>query len=154
MSLRAAGTELARPYFLGLLAEACAAAGHIEDGLAAVDEALALASTSAEGFCEPELHRVRAELLRLEALRDGSRRNGAGLAAADQALARAMAIARRRGFKSLALRIALTAIALRPTGPRSRAAYRILSDIYHSFTEGHGTADLRSARHLLASAER
>src|SRR6266851_6469804 len=43
---RATGTEVARPYFLCLLAEACTQTGRIDEGLSALTEALAAAEMS------------------------------------------------------------------------------------------------------------
>jgi hypothetical protein len=48
-----------RPYFLGLLADACLHAGRREEGLAAVSEALA---PGRPFFYEPELRRLESAL--------------------------------------------------------------------------------------------
>src|SRR4029077_4042426 len=61
---RETGSEQFRPYFLGLLAAACATAGQLTDGLAAVAEALARAAKTGEHFYEAELYRLQGELLR------------------------------------------------------------------------------------------
>ena len=58
----AAGTRLWTPLFLALLAEALALAGEIEEGLAALDDALAKAAVSAERGWDAEIHRLRGEL--------------------------------------------------------------------------------------------
>jgi len=57
------GTELARPYFLTLLAEACGEAGRLDDGLNALAEALAAADEHENRFYEAETHRLKGELL-------------------------------------------------------------------------------------------
>jgi tetratricopeptide (TPR) repeat protein len=62
--LLATGAEVARPYWLGLIAGAHAEAGEVQQGLGILAEALAVANE--ERWCEPELHRQRGELLRLE----------------------------------------------------------------------------------------
>lgn len=58
----ATGASVMRPFLQGLLGDALGRAGDVELGLVAVDEALAWAARG-ERWCEPELHRIRAELL-------------------------------------------------------------------------------------------
>jgi predicted ATPase len=60
---RATGTELRRPYFLTLLAEACTETGRLDDGLSALTEALAAADERENRHYEAEMHRVKGELL-------------------------------------------------------------------------------------------
>ena len=62
-AFRATGAELARPYFLALLAEAHGTIGQPEAGLTALAEALTLADTTGERWYEPELYRLKGELL-------------------------------------------------------------------------------------------
>lgn len=57
------GAEMDRPYFLGLLAEIQLLMGLHDLGLEAVEEALELVRQSRRYFYEPELHRLRGELL-------------------------------------------------------------------------------------------
>jgi DNA-binding winged helix-turn-helix (wHTH) protein/predicted ATPase len=59
---RATGARMDLPYYLGLLADACLRAGRFDDGLAAIDEALA--ESGGRDHCHAsELHRLRADLL-------------------------------------------------------------------------------------------
>ncbi len=60
---RATGTEVARPYFLSLLAEACMETGRFDDGLNALTEALAAAEEHENRYYEAEMHRLKGELL-------------------------------------------------------------------------------------------
>src|SRR5207245_5342540 len=62
-AFRATGAELARPYFLSLLAEAHGAIGQPAAGLAVLAEALTLTDTTGVRWCEPELYRLKGELL-------------------------------------------------------------------------------------------
>jgi class 3 adenylate cyclase/predicted ATPase len=66
----ATGALLCRSALLGLLADAYLAAGLPEEGVAAVDDALAGLSMREERWWEPELHRLRGELLWLAARED------------------------------------------------------------------------------------
>jgi predicted ATPase len=58
----AAGNRLHTPFYLTLLAEALALAGKIEEGLAALDDALAKAAVSGATGWDAEIHRLRGEL--------------------------------------------------------------------------------------------
>ena len=64
---QAIGAELARPYFLALLAEGYGKQGQVEAGLAVLAEALALVHNSGERMYEAELYRLKGELLRQQA---------------------------------------------------------------------------------------
>jgi predicted ATPase/class 3 adenylate cyclase len=56
------GTELGRPYWLALLAEAYGKGGRAEEGLSMLVEALAAVDKSGERWYEAELYRLRGEL--------------------------------------------------------------------------------------------
>jgi predicted ATPase len=60
--LRAAGSELWRPYYLALLAEAYGKVGQTEEGLNALAEALAAAGKTGERWYEAELYRLKGQL--------------------------------------------------------------------------------------------
>src|SRR5262249_40363751 len=60
-AFRATGAELARSYYLALLAEAYGRVGQIEEGLQVVAEELARSDSSGGG--EVELYRLKGELL-------------------------------------------------------------------------------------------
>ena len=100
---------------LATLAEACAKAGRLDEGLKAIDEALHLSQQSGECFWEAEIYRVRGELLlkQKESNRDE----------AQTSFERAIQIARAQTAKSLELR-ATTNLArlLRDTKRRTRQA--------------------------------
>ncbi len=56
---KASGARLRLPYYLSLLAQVCGKAGHAEEGLACIDEALTEARTHNERWWDAELHRLR-----------------------------------------------------------------------------------------------
>lgn len=82
---RDTGAGIAVPCFLTLLAEAEAACGQVEPGLAHVEEALRIGQAGGEHWCEPESLRVRALLLASKP---------EGVPEATQLLVRAEALAR------------------------------------------------------------
>ena len=59
----ATGAELARPYWLWLLAEACQRTGAAREGLALLDDADAAVEQTHERYWEAEIHRLRGRLL-------------------------------------------------------------------------------------------
>lgn len=136
------GSELSRPHFLALLAEALEHCGQAEEGLVAVAEALAAVDRTGERYYEAELHRLRGELL----LQSGA---GNKSAEAVRCFHRAIDIARRQRAKSLELRAAMSLVRVWRQQGRLAEAHAMLAAIYGWFTEGFETADLREAKALL-----
>src|SRR5262249_35626680 len=102
--LRATGAEMPRTYFLALLADASLKAGRIHAGIEAVTEALAAARARAERFWEPELHRLRGELLRRAGRLRGAVGHRRSLDEAESSFASALDVARRLRARSFELR--------------------------------------------------
>jgi DNA-binding SARP family transcriptional activator/predicted ATPase len=63
-SLKATGAELRLPFYLGLLAEACAAAGKTGEAMAHIANAFAYESKNNERWTLAHLHRIHGDLLR------------------------------------------------------------------------------------------
>jgi TOMM system kinase/cyclase fusion protein len=138
---RATGTELIRPYFLGLLAEAYQKGGQTAAGLGAIDEALALVQQHQETFCEAELYRLKGELLLSLS---------AGHAAeAEACFHSALDIARRQSANSWELRTTMSLARLWQCQGKRTEARELLAPVYGWFTEGFDTADLQEAKALL-----
>jgi DNA-binding SARP family transcriptional activator/predicted ATPase len=91
--------DLGFPYHQGLYADACHRLGRPERGLAAVDEALAMAERTGERFWDPELHRLRGALLQA---------TDAPAAAVEDAFRRGLDAARSQGAPTLERRIVAT----------------------------------------------
>jgi tetratricopeptide (TPR) repeat protein len=137
--LAARGASWRHVFCLCVLAQLYADAGHAEEGsrvLASITE------NDREAFYAPEVHRIEGELL----LR------GAPPATdeAERCFRRAIALAQRRGEKSLELRATTSLARLMQGKGQSPEARRALADVYGWFTEGFDTADLRAAKALLA----
>jgi predicted ATPase len=92
---RAIGADSGMPQYLAMLAETQVRAGDARAAIDAIDEALALMERTEERWWEPDLLRLRGELLR------ATSRDGEG---ADAYFARAVAIARERGATALVQR--------------------------------------------------
>jgi DNA-binding SARP family transcriptional activator/predicted ATPase len=124
---------------LGHLAQASGKAGHPEEGLAALAEALALVEQTGEHHWDAELHRLRGELL----LMQGDE------AEAEASFHNAIAVARSQQAKSWELRATTSLSRLWQSQGRIDEARQALGEIYGWFTEGFDTPDLREARELL-----
>ena len=129
-------------YFHALLAETYGKAGKVEEGLAALAEALRAVDDTGIGFYEPELHRLKGELLLARAPENP--------ADAEACFRQAIAIARRQEAKSLELRAVMSLSRLLQQQGRKEEARPMLAEIYGWFTEGFDTADLQEAKALLA----
>jgi predicted ATPase len=137
----AAGTGVSTPLFLALLAEALALAGKIEEGLAALDDALAKAAVSGERGWDAEIHRLRGELAGRLPYPDPAK--------AEESFRTALAIAHEQGTRGYELRAATSLARLWGEQGRRAEARDLLAPIYGWFTEGFDTADLKEAKALL-----
>jgi adenylate cyclase len=126
-------------YYLTYLAEACLAAGHLDAGLAAVDESLGLCAMLTARFHEANAWRLRGELLRAK----GEARE------AEATFRQALEIARRQRARAYELRAATGLARLLAGQGRPREALEVLPDVYAGLAEGRDTADLRAARAIL-----
>ncbi len=144
VAYRATGSALMCPYFLGLQADACGRLGRIGDGLAAVDEALTLAQDRQIRFYEPELHRLKAELLALAGAPEFQR---------VECLRQGLTLAHRQGSRSLELRAATT-LCRHLTDPTEQArALDQLRTLVTGFDKGpEGKAMTAEARAILESS--
>ncbi len=137
------GALAPRPWHLALLAMAYGVIGDIEQGLAALDEAIGFAEDRRILDCQAERFRLKGELT----LRLGS--GAKDQAAAEVDYRRAIEIARSQQAKSLELRATMSLARLwRERGNRVEAQ-QALAEVYDWFTEGFDTPDLRAAKGLL-----
>jgi predicted ATPase len=138
---RAMGARILTLCSLPVLAEACLAAGRVEEGLSAVREALAETEETELRFYEGELDRLEGELVLASAAPDES--------AAEASFRKAIALARRRDAKPWELRAATSLARLLTRRGRREEARGLLAPVYSWFTEGFDTADLKEAKALL-----
>jgi class 3 adenylate cyclase/predicted ATPase len=140
-AFEATGGLLCRCAFRGLLAGAYQTAGRTREGLETVEEALAGLAGREERWWEPELHRLRGELLLAHP--GGDRRE------AEASLRRALDLAHRRQARSWELRAAISLARLFHGDGNVVAARDLLSRVDGAFTEGQATVERREARELL-----
>jgi tetratricopeptide (TPR) repeat protein len=125
-----------------LLAEALGRAGQIEEGLAAIEDAIDHSEHTEERWLVAELLRVKGELVLLHAAQ--------GVAAVAEAHFRqALDWARRQGALFWELRAATSLTRLMRDQGRSADAMALLQPVYDRFTEGFETTDLKAAKALL-----
>jgi len=137
----ATGARSGTPYHLALLAEALALAGKIEEGLAALDEALAKVAVSGAKGWDAEIHRLRGELT--------GRLPDPDPAKVEDSFRTAVAIAREQGTRGYELRAGTSLARLWAEQGRRGEARDLLAPVYAWFTEGFDTADLKEAKALL-----
>ena len=138
---QATGNMVSRAAYLALLAEADGRIGQTEAGLCRLAEALIMMDQMGARCEEPELYRIKGELLRQQAIPDESQ--------AEACFQQALAVARRQQAKSLELRAAMSLSRLWQRQSKRAEARQLLGDIYGWFTEGFDTADLQEAWALL-----
>jgi predicted ATPase len=110
-------------------------------GLTVLAEALTVVDKTGARFYEPELYRLKGELL-LQQSEDNQ-------AEAETCFQQAMAIALNQPAKSLELRAATSLARLWQRQGKRAEARQVLGDVYGWFTEGFDTADLKDAKALL-----
>jgi predicted ATPase len=141
IAYRVTGAEVIRPYWLALLAEAHGTMGRPETGLTVLTEALALVDITGERWSEPELYRLKGELLLQLSLDNQTE--------AETCLQHAIRIARTQQAKSFELRAATSLARLWQQQDKRQEAHDLLTPVYNWFTEGFDTADLKDAKALL-----
>jgi TOMM system kinase/cyclase fusion protein len=139
---RATGAEVDRPYFLALLAEVSATGGEVDEGLGMLAEALEIAHRYGDVYWEPEIHRLKGQLL--------LQRSAAAVAEAEACYRQALHVARHQQARSLELRAAMSLGRLWTARGEREQAQSLLAEIYAKFTEGFETPDLVNASALLA----
>jgi predicted ATPase len=140
-ALRTIGVGVLLPRASTLLAEAYGESGQAEEGLRLLAEALATADHQGMHLWEPELYRVKGELLLRQPVPDAPE--------AERCFRQALDGARRQEAKSLELRAATSLSRLWQQQGKRAEAYELLAPVYDWFTEGFDTADLQDAKALL-----
>jgi adenylate cyclase len=151
--LRLMGSEISRAHFLALLAEALHKDGRTEEAISAIHEAMEASDRSKERYYEPELHRLKGELLLAQFDSNGASNDNDYMSEAHDCFERAIQIARRQAAKSLELRAVMSQAKLLHREGKSAEAHASLRDVYDWFTEGFETSDLKSAKNLLAELQ-
>lgn len=140
-SYRLTGSDLMTPQFCLMVAEAQLRAGRPGDALGALSRGLRYVEESQEHVHEPELHRLRAEIM----IAQGA------TAAGEASLGKAMERAQAQQAKMLELRAALVLARLRRDQGRVAEAAALLQPLDAWFEKGSELPELREAAELLES---
>lgn len=135
------GARAGMTFFLVTLAEAYRKAGLPRKGMTVLDEAEALVEQNSEHYYEAELYRVKGELRFALVPQDHE--------GAEAEIRRAIEIARQQQARSLQLRATTSLFCVAQSRSRPQETRQLLFEIYRSFSEGFGTADLQLARAAL-----
>jgi hypothetical protein len=139
LSARAPPSRAGTTSFALVVVEIAARAGETGRALREIDDALAFAEEHDERAWEPEIHRLRGELLKTTDRR-----------AAEHSFETAIEMARRQGSSGFELRAVMSLHGL-ASGATKRKAAKDLRQLYSAFTEGFTTGDLVDACRLLES---
>ncbi len=157
---QATGTEVMRPHYMALLAEALGKARQHEEGLRILEDALLLIHRNGERYYQAELYRLKGELLLMQTTGRGVSQAAKGgkavaetdppaVAQAEGCFKQSIKIAQQQNAKSLELRAVMSLARLYQKQSKPQEARDLLTQIYDSFTEGFDTKDLREAKALL-----
>jgi predicted ATPase/class 3 adenylate cyclase len=130
------------PLLLYVQSGACAQAGRTAEGLAHIEEALAVAGGGSGSTLLPELQLLKGDLIAA-----GPDDNCAG---AEPCFRRAFDVARELEARTSQLRAAIRLCRLSLERGDGHQGRRLLSTVHETFTEGFTTADLIEAEELLA----
>jgi predicted ATPase len=133
------------PYWLALMASAHGRVGQAEAGLVATTDALAEVAGTGERFWEPELNRLKGELL--------LKYDAANESEAEACFLSAIQIARAQGARSWELRAATSLSRLWQQQNKHAEARELLAPVYAWFTEGFDTVDVKEAQLLMNELE-
>ena len=127
---------------LRYLAEASGVAGHIAEGLHAINDALVWSERNEERWCTADLLRLKGDLLLLE---DDQK----AVSAAQTLFEQSLDCARRQSALSWELRTSISFSRLLRSQGKAEQALALLSHVYDRFTEGFESEDLLAAKLLL-----
>jgi len=140
------GSEINWPHNFLYLAEAYGKAGHAEEGLSALSEALGIVDKTGERWQAACLYRLKGTL----ALQSIGQAPRARVEAEIEGYFReAIEVARHQSAKSWELRATVSLARMLGDTNRRDEVRAMLAEIYNWFTEGFDTADLKDARALL-----
>jgi predicted ATPase len=114
--------------------------GRLDQAFPIIDRTIAQVKRHGD-LSEPELQRIRGELLEMTADEQG----------AEQAFCRAIELADQQSALAWRLRASMSLARLKSRQGRRDEARQALSQTYARFREGFDTADLKAAERLLAT---
>ncbi|MBI4922301.1 MAG: winged helix-turn-helix domain-containing protein [Devosia nanyangense] len=141
--VRDGGFRMRYPNYLTNYGEALARQGDLEGGLDAINEAIALCTSSGQIVGIPEILRIKGNVIRFQAPRQWEIALGC--------YTESIELARRDHAPAWELRSAMSLVKLWRQHGGNAAAEDALASCFGHFTEGFWTGDLRQARALMDS---
>jgi hypothetical protein len=132
---------LCEPFWGMQVAVANAEAGQLDTGLEILGELIGWTEQTGQHWLDAELHRVRGEFL--------LRRDPSNVSAAEDALNRALQIARSQQTKTFELRGALGLARLYIRNDRVAAVSEVLAPVFVDFAAGQDLVEIKEAQELL-----
>ena len=129
------------PMWLSYLATAYAVLGRFDEAWHYIGEAIAAVAITKEAIVEADINRIAGEIALMSPEPDAAK--------AEAYFERALAVACAQQAKSWELRASVSLARLRRDQGRRNEARDLLAPVYHWFTEGFDTRDLKEAKGLL-----
>lgn len=142
--LRQIQSRLREPYYLGLLAQACIAAGQTDQAMKHVRDAFVVIENGGESWVEAEIHRIKGDLQE----RDGD------FLGAELSHQRAFSLAGQQNARSFALRAAISLGRVWAKQGKHVEAQKLLRDVRGRFEGQADAPDLSELDLLLRGAAR
>jgi DNA-binding winged helix-turn-helix (wHTH) protein/predicted ATPase len=148
--VRAVGNSNLKPLLWALFAEIAMDAGRINEGSAALEDALEAAHSTRMHHYDAEIYRIKGELLLCQSRASGELDpNDPPVRKAESAFEEAIKTARQQQAKSFELRATTSLARLIQKQNRPAEARDRLAKIHDWFKEGHDAPDLCEARDLI-----
>ena len=143
--------EVAQTFARSYLAEGLGGLGRVDTALDLVSQAADLMEHNNERYVEPEIHRIKGELLLRRALESpiSAAEVESAESSAEESFRSAIETARVHSAKSFELRASLSLSQLLKRRNRKTEAEQILGPLYNWFTEGFDMPELKEAKKLL-----
>ena len=142
------------PHIMVMLAEALMEADSLNDALAALEQGLIHARDRNEHHMEPELYRLKAEVLLRKALDSSKEQHQEMIRQAERSYQDAISTAQRQNALMLELRAVMGLCQLKKQQEKLQEAHSLLSDICSKFSEGWCSPELENAQLLLSEISR
>ncbi len=143
-NLRLVQSRLREPYYLGLLAHSCIAAGRTDEAMKHVQEACAVIENGGETWAETEIHRIKGDLLQ----------NRGDSRGAELSYQQAYSLANQQESRSFALPAAIALSKLWTKQGKHAQAQKLLREMRSKFSGQADAPDLRELDSLLKGAAR
>jgi DNA-binding winged helix-turn-helix (wHTH) protein/tetratricopeptide (TPR) repeat protein len=141
------------PFYAEQAAAGLLRLGRVDEAQDALEEAFALLDATDARWCEPELHRLRGEIVlaRAAELRVKSKAHEQAMRSAEGCFRRAVDVAREQGARWWETGSLSSLVRLLPSGKDRTTALRQLAELHTALDDGADVPALRAVRALLGA---